>query len=35
MPEPPKRKMPAARKAALLANLKKARVAKAAKKKAA
>jgi hypothetical protein len=34
-PEPPKRKMSAARKAALLANLKKARVAKAAKKKAA
>jgi hypothetical protein len=34
-PEPPKRKISAARKAALLANLKKARVAKAAKKKAA
>ena len=33
--EPPKRKMSAARKAALLANLKKARVAKAAKKRAA
>ena len=34
-PERPKRKMSAARKAALLANLKKARIAKAAKKKAA